>query len=486
MRKLLTSIFLFVLNFTVYGIQDNWPDYIDSEERELIDFLFSDYNGDQPGASVMVIKDQQIAWKHSYGLANINEDLSATEYTNYRIASVTKQFTAFAVLMLIHEGKLDYETTLNQIFPEFPDYGSTINIHHLLCHRSGLVHYGQFIKEGREEQILDPEILKGLLSTDSTKFEPGSKYSYSNTGYAVLAMVVEKVSGMSFPDFMEKKIFDPLGMKDAMVYEKDQHIKNRAYGYIVTDSSITLKDQNLSSAVMGDGGIYCSVEDYFKWDQALYTDKLIPYKMYKEAFYAQEAQGRTSEAGYGYGWKIAYRDSLKILYHGGSSVGFGSFVYRIPEENLSVVIFTNRSRTGYGISDGAKALASIFSNYKLKMPIEVVMRREIEQNGVEAALKLYQEQKNSTDYHSSKEALFYLGVGYLNGDKYAIATSLFEQLIEEYPAYYGGYYGLGYTYKSEGRTDEAIANFKKVTELDSKDIKRIIEVSQQEIEKLSN
>ena len=432
---------------------------------EFIDYLFKDYQGKKPSASVIVIQNGKVAFVKSYGYSDLENEVLATPNTNYRIASVTKQFTALAIMLLVQQEKISYQTTLTDIFPEFPSYGKDITISHLLTHRSGLVKYNRFIEEGRTTQMLDKDVLQGLLATDSTYFPPGTKYAYSNTGYAVLAQVIERISAVSFSDFMKREIFQPLKMEHSTILESGEEIKNRAYGYIVKDTAIIAKDQSITSAIQGDGGVYTSVLDYYKWDQALYSDKLLPQTALGNAIYHYDENGKSNDRGYGFGWIVNYHNGVKILQHGGSSTGFGSHVIRIPAENLSVAIFTNRNKSGQALSHRAKALISHFSKGKFQMPFEILVEKEIDENGIKSGLKQYNKVKKDTLNHSvSKNALFNFAIGYINNNQNDVALKLLEQLISDSPAYFGGYYGKAIVLKKQGKKQKAIKYFNKTIE----------------------
>jgi len=191
------------------------------EKEAEVDRLFDSFNGkDIPGAAVMVIRDSRPIFVKTYGLANLEKNIPVKTNTNFRLASVTKQFTAMCIMILVERGKLTYDRTLTEIFHGFPDYGCNITIHHLLKHTSGLVSYESLVPETATEQILDEDVLHIIMSQDSTYFSPGAEYHYSNSGYTVLAMVVEKISGKSFAGFLKENIFEPLGMKNTVAYEK--------------------------------------------------------------------------------------------------------------------------------------------------------------------------------------------------------------------------------------------------------------------------
>ena len=290
----------------------------------------------------MVIENGEIIFQKGYGLANVEQNLPVTGATNFRLASVTKQFTAMSILMLIDRGQLKLETTLKEIFPNFPDYGKNITIKNLLQHTSGLIDYEDLIPDTATIQVKDQDVLNLIMQTDSTYFQPGSKHQYSNTGYALLALTVEKISGKPFRDFLRDNIFQPLGMDNTIAFEKNiNEVKNRAYGYTIKDNIIELTDQSITSAVLGDGGIYSSLNDLYKWDQALYTGKLID-KKYLDESWTRGITNNGIEFPYGYGWRLEKYHDMEVIYHTGSTRGFRNIIYRMPEKKFTIVIFTNR------------------------------------------------------------------------------------------------------------------------------------------------
>ena len=198
-----------------------------------------------------------------------------TAQTNFRLASCTKQFTATAVMLLVHDGKLHYEDRLTDVFPDFPAYGKSITIRNLLNHTSGLLDYEDLMAKPAPgtppeqiPQIKDAGVLALLKQQTTTKFPPGTHWDYSNSGYAVLAMVVEKVSGQSFGDFLHDRIFAPLDMKQTVAYEKGKNtVISRAFGHTHEGGAWHEQDQSPTSAVLGDGGVYSSLGDLAKWDR---------------------------------------------------------------------------------------------------------------------------------------------------------------------------------------------------------------------------
>lgn len=310
---------------------------------EQADLLFADYTGERPGAAVLVIKNGEPIFKKAYGLAHVEEKIAATTAHNFRLASITKQFTAMCLMQLVEAGKLTYETSLTEIFTDFPEYGHAITIRHLLQHTSGLVDYEDVIPDSITRQVLDHDVLMLMRAQDSTYFAPGAKFRYSNSGYAVLAMVVEKVSGKSFATYLHENIFAPLKMTNSMAYEPGvSEVGKRAMGYRVEGEKIVFSDQSQTSAVLGDGGIYSSIEDLSQWEQALYTNKLVSTATLTQAFTpGMRSDGTKLE--YGFGWFLDEYRGHQRMRHSGSTCGFRNELQLYPESKSAVIILTNRA-----------------------------------------------------------------------------------------------------------------------------------------------
>jgi CubicO group peptidase (beta-lactamase class C family) len=292
----------------------------------------------------MAIRDGNVFLTKTYGMADIGENRPIASTTNFRLASVTKQFTAMCVMILKEQGKLRYDETLTDIFSEFPEYGRSITIRHLLNHTSGLIGYASVIPEDATEQIKDADVLQLMMEQDSTYFPPGQEYRYSNSAYALLAMVVQRKSGETFEEFLDKHIFTPLKMDNTVAYEKGvSEVVVRAFGYRKINGKFVMKDQSLTSAGLGDGGIYTSLVDYMQWDRALYTGELVSVDTLKEAFTPgvsfKPEDGQ--EFGYGFGWRLRKIKGRKVMFHSGRTSGFMNFVVRIPGEHLTFLFLSN-------------------------------------------------------------------------------------------------------------------------------------------------
>lgn len=459
----------------------------DNGEQDWVNFLFQDYMGNKPSASFVVIKDGEIKDCESFGYADLENKISANRETNYRLGSVTKQFTAMGVLVLIDQGKLSYHTKLKDIIPEFPDYGESITIIDLLAHRSGLQKYTKLYARNSEKQLVDKDVLDLLIRQDSLLFSANSKYKYSNSGYAVLALIIERISGRTFKDFMDKEIFEKVGMKNSTVYLKDLQIVNRALGYEFNDSIYNNKDQNVWSAIQGDGGIYSSISDYQKWDASLYDELLIKAELREDAFSNWDENGKNEKAGYGFGWHIKIRDETKHLIHGGSTTGFRNSVIRIPSEKITVAIYTNSTENGpRALERKALFLASLYSENKVPMPIEIMIDKEISINGSKDIEKYYRKLTSTQKYYEISELeLTSLGLRHLQKNRDDHALNVFRLIEAQFPNYFGGYYGLGRYYQSKGEKQKAILNYKKVVNLAPIENQNWIDAAKKRIDKLN-
>ena len=300
-----------------------------------VDDLMRDYDGEVPGASVLVIRDGRTVIRRSYGLADLESKTPATPATNYRLASVTKQFTAAAILALVEDGKITLNDPIDKWLPSFPVKGITIE--QLLTHTSGVIDYEDLMPEGSTEQILDAGVLRLLERENRTYFAPGSAYRYSNSGYALLALIVERASGKTFATFLRDRIFRPLGMSNTVAFENGiSTVAHRAYGHTFAGDAWKRTDQSTTSAVLGDGGVYSSIDDLAKWDAALDDER------FAEAFVPRTT---TNAPGvhYGLGWRIGKYREERMAWHSGETRGFRNVFIRFPDRRLTVIVLTNRN-----------------------------------------------------------------------------------------------------------------------------------------------
>lgn len=310
----------------------------DAFPTEKVDAMMESYAGDAPGASVLVLRDSVPLLRKAYGMADRERKIAATPASNYRLASITKQFTAAAILLLVDEGRMSLDDSLRRWLPSLPALADSITVRHLLAHSSGLIDYEDVMPSDFVGQLHDADVLRLLETQEKTYFPPGSGYRYSNSGYALLALMVERASGQSFADFLRLRIFQPLGMAHTLAFvESGPAVANRAYGYSETEAGWIRTDQSTTSAVLGDGGIYSSIDDLTKWDAALYDDRLLSDQSRKLMF-TPHVTTDEPDIRYGFGWRI----TGETLWHSGESIGFRNVIVRYPQRRLTVIVLSNR------------------------------------------------------------------------------------------------------------------------------------------------
>jgi CubicO group peptidase (beta-lactamase class C family) len=322
-----------------------------------VDQIFSPVKSpNAPGVAVLVMREGREVFRRGYGVTDLRTLTPIEPNTNFRLASFTKQFTATCIMLLVHDGKLRYDEHLTDLFPDFPAYGKAITIRNLLNHTSGLPDYEDILirqypntPEEKIPQILDPGVLKLLEQQTAGKFPAGSKWEYSNSGYAVLAMIVERVSGKRFGEFLHDRIFAPLKMDHTLAYEKGKNeVPHRAFGHTKGTDGWRETDQSPTSAVLGDGGIYSSITDLAKWHRALRNHTLLSASEMQPALTpvrtraaaAKVPSGKT--VSYGFGWFLDPYEGHKRMSHNGETIGFLTTIQRFPDDDLAVIVLANR------------------------------------------------------------------------------------------------------------------------------------------------
>ncbi len=294
-----------------------------------------------PGAAVLVVKNGEVACALGFGSADLVGQAPVTMATSFRLASLSKAFTATAVLLLVRDGKLGLDTRVTDVLLDFPAYGRKITIRHLLSHTSGLIDYEKLVAEDAPDQLHDQDVVALLAKAPDTTFEPGTKFEYSNSGYALLAMIVEQASGVPFARFLRERIFQPLNMDGAVAFEVGRStVRNRAFGHARDGRSWYRADQSPTSAVLGDGGVYASIEDLLLWEQAIH-DRLLLADLQAEMFRPAVLSDGTS-TGYGFGWFLDDFDGHARQRHTGTTRGFRHAYLRFPDDHLTVIVLTNR------------------------------------------------------------------------------------------------------------------------------------------------
>lgn len=364
---------LFFLALVFLALGAPCPSQAQSSENpreKKIDALFSALTSpDAPGLAVLVRQNGKTIFERGYGVRDLKTKSKIDAHTNFRLASFTKQFTAMAIMLVAHEGKLRYEETPAEVFPDFPLYGKSITIRNLLNHVSGLPDYEDLMEAAEkvngplwspEKQIQDAEVLELLKKENTGKFAPGTSWSYSNSGYVVLGLIVSRASGKTYGEFLHEQIFAPLKMNHTIVFQKGKNeVSSRAFGHSKEEDTLKETDQSSTSATLGDGGIYSNLEDLAKWDDALWNHTLLSEKEMQPALTPVKLNDRSEPhwpternddnlhpgkpVSYGFGWFLDPYEGHQRMWHTGSTMGFRTVIERFLGDNLTIIILSNRT-----------------------------------------------------------------------------------------------------------------------------------------------
>lgn len=339
----MTTPLLALMGSVALASVDSAPLATRLERQAAAYFDLGRFNG-----SVLVAQDGKPVLRRGYGYANKSWQIANAPETKFRIASITKPFTAAAILLLEQDGKLSTDAPVSRYLPDCPEAWKEITIHHLLTHTSGIKSYtnlSDFSQRGLSP-VTDAGVLS-LLAPLPLEFPPGSKFAYNNSGYYLLGMVVERVSGMKYEEFLARRIFQPVGMTDSGYFEHRKVIDRMAEGYIPGGQRAPFMD---SSWPYSAGGLYSTVDDLLRWDQALYGDTPLTKASKEKSF-------RPYLRDYGYGWAITDRDGVKVVQHGGGIEGFSTVLERVPEKNITVVVLANVNGPAQRLGDDLVEIA---------------------------------------------------------------------------------------------------------------------------------
>lgn len=309
---------------------------------DQLDSLFNQFHKKRGfNGTVLITKYNEIVYKGAFGYADISNKEPLSTSTAFQLASVSKQFTAMAIMILKEKGKINYDDSVQQYIPEFPYKGITIR--QLLTHRSGLANYTYFSDElwpDRQVPITNEDVLSLMaLHQPAIYYQPDLRFDYSNTGYSILASIVEKASGETFAHYLQKNIFEPLNMNNTFCYHPDLLTKDVATGHL-RNKRKRLPDY--LDTVLGDKGTYSNVEDLYKWDQALYADKLVTKETLEEAFKGSGAKTRKRGEDYGFGWRIKeLKNGDAVVYHAGLWHGYNTYLLRNPKDHSAIIVLSN-------------------------------------------------------------------------------------------------------------------------------------------------
>jgi len=351
MKKIVLSFLVLCLIFSTHISLAQTNYNIDSIEKNIDKYLqyFSDSN---PGAVVAVMKKGDMVFNKAYGLSNVEQDKVLKNNAAFDLVNLSKMFTALAIFQLDERNKLNLEQPITDVFPDFPAYGQKIKIKHLIHHTSGLIDFD-------EEKVTSQEkVLTFLQSQDTTRYNAGEKWYYSNADYPLLVLIIEVVSGKSYKEYMTKRIFKKIKTNQVFFAEDLDEYTDIAAGHIKEDEQYVVANQ--INMIYGEQGIFMSSEDFSKWDKALYTDRLLDCETLNSFFSrAKLDNGENIPNYYGNGLVIMKRNDERYWWHGGSGNGYTHMYLHLPNHELTILILTNR-QDGYNFLKMAIYIAKEF------------------------------------------------------------------------------------------------------------------------------
>jgi CubicO group peptidase (beta-lactamase class C family) len=470
MKKLIFCVLLLTLPWQVSS-----PSAADTPGNPAkIDKLMSQYAGCCSFTGTVLVSDHdKVIFKKGYGLANREWNIPNTPEVKFRLGSITKQFTSMLIMQQVAKGSIKLEGHITDYLPYYrQDTGSKVTISQLLSHTSGIPSYTDdpkfFADVSRNYYAVD-DFVKKFCSGD-LQFEPGTKFHYDNSGFFLLGAILEHVTGKTYEELSKEKIFIPLGMKDSGYDHYADILPKRATGYEQDFAGIANAPYLDMALPYAAGSLYSTVEDLYKWDQALYTDKLIPNDLKQKLF-------TPNLEHYGYGWDIRVIPADEpgagqtVISHGGGINGFNTLEQRLVGDHDLIVIFNNTP--GADLGEMAKGIRAILYGQKPATPKPSpvsVLGATVVKRGADAAVAKYRELKRTSpsEYNFDEGALDQLGYMLLQKDRNADAIAIFKLNVEEYPQSGNAYDSLAEAYAKDGQKQLAIANYRKCLEVDPK------------------
>ncbi len=322
------------------------PTFVAEDLASKIDKVLNDLTEREAfTGAVLVAKNGEVLLSQGYGLADRDKNLPNTPQTKYRLGSITKQFTAMAILMLQAQEKLNLQDPICRYISECPITWQDITIHHLLTHTSGIPNLTDFRDyQATKATPSPPEQTIARFKEKPLDFPPGEQWSYSNSGYIVLGYIIEQASGLSYEAFLHQYIFEPLQMKDTGYDHNDGSL---AIGYTGTRGLWREADYIDMTIPFAAGGLYSTVEDLYRWDQALYTEQFVS-KDLVDLMFTPQAEMPVADLSYGYGWGVGEMNNHRVVGHGGGIEGFATEIRRYLDDKVTIIVLSNRDTTGVG------------------------------------------------------------------------------------------------------------------------------------------
>jgi len=466
--------FLFLLQFSAWGQT--------ADKKAAIDQIFSDYHKFEGFQGTVLVADQgKVIYKKAFGLANREWNIPNQVSSRYDIASISKQFTALLVMQLHQEGKLALDSTISAYYPEYrQDIGRRVTIHHLLTHRSGIPNYTSvpYVWSDSLVNRYSTERLVQQFCSGELEFAPGTRYSYNNTGYFLLSVILEKVSGKSFENLLRERILEPLHMQHSGVDDREAVIAQRAYGY-TRDNDIYKNARPMHMAnLQGAGNMYSTVEDLYRWDRALHENKLLSRQAYQQMTSSFSEQSDSwippYQNSYGYGMGTAQvpikEGKTKMVFHSGHITGYSSFMARFEEEEHLVVLLSNTGNVSTArMNEIVQEVKQVLYDPAYRTAVRSlrsILYNKVQESGFVAALQTFDHLTESFpyEYQEQEEEIYQLTIDLLANQQPEAALS-FSRLNARLHPNWKTYHLLAEILQQRQNPDEAIEFFKKSMQL---------------------
>ncbi|MBS1493833.1 MAG: serine hydrolase [Bacteroidetes bacterium] len=465
MKKILLTALVIFFAFKIYA-QDNTETKVQKIDELINKYVeYGLFNG-----SVMVVENGNTILSKGYGYSDFVNKTPNTPETKFRVGSITKQFTSMLIMQLVEKGKIKLDGKLSDYLPYYrKDQGDKITIHNLLTHTSGIPNYTA-IPDFMQKHLNDPLTPKELIlkyGSGDLEFEPGTSWNYSNTGYVILGAIIEEVTGKKYEEVLQENILNPLGMTNSGYEHNDVKMTNQAIGYDNNFNGVTPAKYIDMTIPHAAGAMYSTVEDLYKWDRALYTEKLLSNDM-KEKMFTPFLKN------YAYGWgtgKINVNGTeKKVLAHSGGINGFNANIIRLVDDNIVVIGLSNffNGQSGKMTNEISKIMFGFPYSLPAKPLMQVLISSASTKGLKEAVSEVKELAKDKKNYSASEEDINLYGYQLLGDKKYDDAIEVLKLNVDLFPDSFNVYDSLGEAYLAKGDKENALKNYKKSVELNPK------------------
>jgi len=443
------------------------PVYTQDNVQKIDALVQQYYDLGQFNGAVLVAEGGKVIYSKGIGYADMENKIPNKPDTKFRLASVTKQFTATLIMQLVEKGKIKLDGKLSEYLPYYrKDIGDKITIHQILSHTSGIANYtddSKFMQEEVKNKVTPKDFVLKFCSGELV-FEPGTSWAYSNSGYFILGAVIEEVTGKSYETVLKENILIPAGMTNSGYENSDITYENKAKGYTNVLGEFKPARFLEMTVPYSAGSMYSTVEDMFKWDQALYGSKILTDESKEKMF-------TPVQNNYGYGWGIMEQHfgdmKKKVITHSGGIFGFNSLITRLVEDKNFVMVLNNFENGN--ISNLTKGIVNILYGLEAAPPkksLAVTIAKTIKEKGINEGIKEFNKLKdNKEEYRINEGEINTLGYFLLEGGKVSDAIEVFKLNVDAFPESFNVYDSLGEAYLAAGDVENAKINYKKSVEL---------------------